>query len=117
MKGTSTNRLFISVLFFAGPSFAEEGLEKLTDEHGKWLEEDVAYIIAKREREVFLLLDTVEDRNRFIEVFWERRDPDRATPENEFKIEHYRRIDYANRVLRPASTPPPVKNPPPPSYT
>jgi len=99
MKGTATTRLFIAVLFFAGPSFAEEGLEKLTDEHRKWLEEDVAYIIAKREREVFLLLDTVEGRNRFIEVFWERRDPDPATPANEFKIEHYRRIDYANRVL------------------
>ena len=79
--------------------FAEPKVDRLTPEHRKWLDEEVTYVITDRERDVFLSLGTVEERNRFIEVFWERRDPDRATPVNEFKEEHYRRLDYANRIL------------------
>jgi GWxTD domain-containing protein len=62
----------------------------------KWLDEDVAYIITDRERAAFLGLHTDEEREHFIEQFWLRRDPTPATPENEFKEEHYRRIAYAN---------------------
>jgi GWxTD domain-containing protein len=32
----------------------------------------------------------------FIEEFWRHRDPTPGTPRNEFKEEHYRRIDYSN---------------------
>jgi GWxTD domain-containing protein len=78
---------------------ADDRLDKLTPEHRKWLEEEVTYIITKQETEVFLSLETVEERNRFIEAFWDRRDPTPATPDNEFKKEHYRRLDYANGTL------------------
>ena len=33
---------------------------------------------------------------KFIEQFWERRNPDPGASENKFKEEHYRRIAYAN---------------------
>ena len=39
---------------------------------------------------------TNEEREQFIEAFWQRRDPTPDTVENEFKEEHYRRIAYAN---------------------
>ena len=42
---------------------------------------------------------TQEERARFIEAFWAKRDPNRTTPVNEFKEEHYRRIQYANEFL------------------
>ncbi|MEE9263032.1 MAG: GWxTD domain-containing protein, partial [Vicinamibacteria bacterium] len=94
---------FLASLFLAAiplPSRAEDDrLQKLGPEHRKWLVEEVIYIILDREREVFLSLETVDDRNRFIEAFWRKRDPNRATPENEFKEEHYRRIEYANKFL------------------
>ena len=60
-------------------------LQTLASEHRKWLEEEVVYIITDREREIFLILETTEERERFIESFWRRRDPEIATPENEFK--------------------------------
>ncbi|MDE3166587.1 MAG: GWxTD domain-containing protein [Acidobacteriota bacterium] len=63
----------------------------------KWLIEDVAYIIADRERAAYKRLTTDEEREHFIEQFWQRRDPTPGTPENEFKEEHYRRIAYANQ--------------------
>jgi len=61
----------------------------------KWLNEDVVYIIADRERRAFLALRTDAERERFIEQFWLRRDPPGSGP-NAFKQEHYRRIAYAN---------------------
>jgi GWxTD domain-containing protein len=68
----------------------------LSPEHRKWLEEEVVYIITDKEKDLFLTLETFDDRERFIRAFWDRRDPNRATPVNEFKEEHYRRIEYAN---------------------
>src|ERR1700730_12078110 len=61
-----------------------------------WLEKDVAYIITDEERKAFKKLATDEERERFIEEFWRRRDPDPDTEENEFKEEYYERIAYAN---------------------
>ena len=78
---------------------ADERVDKLPEVYRKWLEEEVVYIVAKREKDVFLDLTTTQERDRFIETFWERRDPDPVTLENEFKVEHYRRLDYANTVL------------------
>ncbi|PYV08567.1 MAG: GWxTD domain-containing protein, partial [Acidobacteria bacterium] len=62
----------------------------------KWLKEDVAYIITPEERSVFEKLTTDEERETFIEQFWTRRDPTPGSAANEFKEEHYRRIQYAN---------------------
>jgi GWxTD domain-containing protein len=62
----------------------------------KWLQEDVAYIITDEERAAFKRLQTDDEREQFIEQFWLRRDPTPDTVENEFKEEHYRRIQYAN---------------------
>jgi GWxTD domain-containing protein len=61
-----------------------------------WLEKDVTYIITDEERKAFKKLATDDERERFIEEFWRRRDPDPDTEENEFKEEYYERIAYAN---------------------
>jgi GWxTD domain-containing protein len=72
-------------------------LEKeLATPYKKWLEEEVPYIISDEERSAFLQLQTNEEREQFIEAFWQRRDPTPDTVENEFKEEHYRRIAYTN---------------------
>lgn len=62
----------------------------------KWMEEEVGYILTDEEKAIFNKLTTDEERDRFVEDFWRRRDPDPRTPENEYKIEYYRRIAYAN---------------------
>jgi GWxTD domain-containing protein len=61
-----------------------------------WLDKDVAYIITDDERKAFKKLETDDERERFIEEFWRRRDPDPDTDENEFREEYYERIAYAN---------------------
>jgi GWxTD domain-containing protein len=62
----------------------------------KWLNEDVVYIITDEEKQAFKRLKTDDERQQFVEAFWQRRDPTPDTEENEFKEEHYRRIAYAN---------------------
>lgn len=70
--------------------------KELESPYRKWLDEDVIYIISPEERHSFLHLATNEEREQFIEAFWQRRNPDPDSPENTFKEEHYRRIAYAN---------------------
>ena len=61
-----------------------------------WLEQDVSYIITDEERKAFRSLSNDEERESVIENFWLRRNPNPDSPENEFRDEHYRRIQYAN---------------------
>jgi GWxTD domain-containing protein len=69
---------------------------ELDSQYKKWLNEDVLYIISPEERSSFLHLSTNEEREQFIEAFWQRRNPDPDSADNSFKEEHYRRIAYAN---------------------
>src|ERR1700738_5240192 len=69
---------------------------ELSKTYKKWLDEDVRWIITDEEQKAFKLLSNDEERDQFIEAFWQRRDPTPDTEENEFKEEHYRRIEYAN---------------------
>jgi GWxTD domain-containing protein len=69
---------------------------ELSKTYRKWLDEDVRWIITDEEKSAFMQLSNDEERDQFIEAFWQRRDPTSDTEENEFKEEHYRRIAYAN---------------------
>ena len=77
---------------------------ELSKTYKKWLDEDVRWIITDEERSAFKQLSNDEERDNFIEAFWQRRDPTPDTVENEFKEEHYRRIEYANEHF-PAGIP------------
>ncbi len=69
---------------------------ELSKTYKKWLDEDVRWIITDEERAAFKQLSNDEERDAFIEAFWQRRDPTPDTAENEFKEEHYQRMAYAN---------------------
>src|ERR1700737_3690146 len=69
---------------------------ELSKTYRKWLDEDVRWIITDEEKSAFMQLSNDEERDQFIEAFWQRRDPTPDTEENEYKEEHYQRIAYAN---------------------
>ncbi len=77
---------------------------KPTGAYDRWLKEDVTYIITDTERAAFRALTTDEEREQFIQQFWERRNPTPGSAENPFQIEHYRRIAYANDHFRDEGT-------------
>jgi len=61
-----------------------------------WLNQDVVWIISEDESKAFKSLSNDDERDAFIENFWLRRNPSPDSPDNEFREEHYRRIQYAN---------------------
>ncbi len=70
--------------------------QELSVEDKKWLNEDVVYIISDDEEKAFKSLSNEEERENFKENFWLRRNPDPDSPDNEYREEHYARIEYAN---------------------
>ncbi len=73
-------------------------LEKqLSPDHEDFINK-VRYIISNKEKRLFLELPD-EDKDEFIREFWEKRDPDPTTEENEFRMEYYNRIERANDIF------------------
>jgi GWxTD domain-containing protein len=70
--------------------------QELKGAYKTWLTQDVVWIISDEESKSFKSLSNDEERDAFIENFWLRRNPNPDSPENEFREEHYRRIQYAN---------------------
>jgi len=83
----------------AAPKSDQAKKEPLSEWSRQWLDEVVPYIITEPEKKVFLSLWTEADRGAFIADFWKKRDPNPATPENEFKLEYYKRIALANKFF------------------
>ncbi len=90
----------ILALFLSAGGAAALDKNKLPERYREWLEKDVAYVISKEEKDTFLQLATDQDRDKFIEQFWDIRNPNPGSPVNEFKEEHYRRIQYANTYFK-----------------
>ena len=88
--------MVLILLVLPGVSVAKDLTKSLPPHYRSWLTKDVLYIITNQEREAFVQLSSDEARDKFIEHFWELRNPTPGAPDNPYKMEHYRRIEYAN---------------------
>ena len=70
--------------------------KELSSSDQDWLEKDVPDIITPDERRAFLELSTNEEREQFMEIFWDKRNPDPESPINSAKEEHCRRLAYTD---------------------
>ena len=70
------------------------GDDALPERYRNWLDE-VRLIVTPEERSAFLALTEDHRRDAFIEAFWRARDPDPATPANDFRDRHYARREEA----------------------
>ncbi|WP_263355873.1 GWxTD domain-containing protein [Acidicapsa ligni] len=66
----------------------------------QWVEEDVRWIITPEEKKSFDSLGSDAERDKFIERFWQQRNPTGDATKNAYREEHYRRIAYANMHFR-----------------
>ena len=69
---------------------------ELKGPYKRWIDEDVRWIITDQELKAFKSLSNDEERDNFIEQFWQRRNPSPDSPENTYREEVYARIAYAN---------------------
>lgn len=88
-----------TLLLFTFLNAEKVKISDLAPKYQKWYKDEISYIITDQERNVFLQLTTDKDRDMFIEAFWKNRDPNPHTVENEFRIEHYKRLKYADEIL------------------
>jgi GWxTD domain-containing protein len=84
------------VVFFGSCRYYK--LEQKLDPVNKDWYNKVRYIITKEESHIFLDLPD-EEKEQFKEEFWERRDPDPNTEENEFQLEYYKRMDESDELF------------------
>ncbi len=72
------------------------GIKIQLDPESKAFYEYARLIMTDDEKAIFTHLPDKDERLRFIQDFWDKRDPDMDTETNEFQEEFYRRIEYAN---------------------
>ena len=83
--------VLMTVLMCFAAVFASDST-KLPKKYSEWLKKDVGYIITKEESAAFKGLNTDEARDKFIEHFWEIRNPNPGAPTNSYREEHYERL-------------------------
>jgi GWxTD domain-containing protein len=92
----------ILVLFVLSRA-AQAGGQKEADKYDQWLKEEVKLLITPEEEAAFKKLSGDEEKDRFIELFWTKRDPSPGSQENEFKDEWYKRLDYVTKTYSSGS--------------
>jgi GWxTD domain-containing protein len=88
---------FLVALALLRPGLA--AAQKLDKDEKKWLD-DVRPILLAEEERTFKGLKDKGDRLEFQRIFWARRDPDLATPENEFEAEFQKARVAADQAYR-----------------
>lgn len=84
----------------AGAAMAE-----VEGEIGQWGKGPASHLLTKEEQKEWKKLKTQEEAEKFIQLFWARRDPTPETPQNEFRDEIDRRVQYANEAFTAGKTP------------
>src|SRR6267378_1377191 len=88
--------LAILLVFGFGSVCFGQKPQKLEKNYREWLEREVVYLINKEEREAFRRLASYEARDKFIEDFWEIRNPSAGSATNSYRDEIYQRIAFAD---------------------
>src|SRR5215471_3495762 len=89
------------VCVLAGVCLAQSktSVRDLPERYRTWLQDEVYTIISNEEKDAFLHLTTDQERDVFIQRFWDLRSATPGAPDNAYKQEIYERIAYAKQYL------------------
>jgi len=85
------------MLLVCGGMIACGGTRIALDPESSDFYETAGLIMTKQEKDIFHHLPDKNSRLEFIQDFWQKRDPDLSTEENEYRNEFLGRIEYANQ--------------------
>lgn len=97
MRASSLRSAFLLALVLASPALANA--QKL-DKDDKTFLDGVRPILLMDEDKLYKSLKEKADRLEFQKIFWARRDPDLATPANEYQAEYEKARAEADRLYR-----------------
>jgi GWxTD domain-containing protein len=69
-------------------------------QYQRWLDDEVQWIVTPEEQAAFVRLTDKGERDKFIEVFWERRNAQPSSANNE---KYFRRIALADAHFKAAN--------------
>src|SRR6185436_8710341 len=96
--------VFLVLLLQPGTARAATGLN--FDQPTKdWYQGPVRYIITRTEVKAYKALESDAERATFIDWFWQRRDVDPTTPDNEFRDRYTKRAFEATRKFSATTIP------------
>ena len=96
MRTAIRKTLIVILALAAGWAQVATAASKLAPRFEEWLNGPVSLLVTKPERQAFDKLTTDEDRDRYLERFWEIRNTRPGSSTNEFKDEFYSRLEFAN---------------------
>jgi GWxTD domain-containing protein len=102
MRIRPSSVLILLALALLRPGLADA--QKLDKDDKKFLD-TVKPILTPDEEKTFKSLKDRNDRVEFQKIFWARRDPDLATPENEFQTQYMKDVAEADRLYRVPARP------------
>lgn len=89
----------LSILALAAADRPAAPRGKGDDPTREWSEGPVRYLMNRSETRLFRTFETPAERIAFIRNFWERRDPDPRTPQNEARLVFWQRVSEANTLF------------------
>ncbi len=82
--------------------YSNKGLDLLSSEYGAMEIDEIdqmfgycKYIATEQEKAQFNKLDSLSAKREFMFNFWKKRDATLETPENEYKNDYFKRVEYA----------------------
>jgi GWxTD domain-containing protein len=86
----------ITIVAMLSAGLAAASFAALSGTFRDWAKGPVQYIMTPAETAVWNQLTSDDQAQQFIDLFWARRDPTPATPQNEFREEFEARVKYAD---------------------
>ncbi|MDQ1350453.1 MAG: hypothetical protein QG657_755 [Acidobacteriota bacterium] len=92
-------------MIFTNTNCAARNAEFKMDPETETFYQEAHLLFTKQEKNIFNSLTSPEDRKRFIQYFWEIRNPNPYADENEFKLMMDERFSYVNSYLKEGNVP------------
>src|SRR5689334_14084062 len=87
-----------------GISAAAIASAQMSKEKQEWPKTAVQFLMTKEEKAEWSQIKTDADADKFIKLFWLRRDPSPGTPQNEFQDEIEKRVKVADERMSQGKT-------------
>lgn len=92
--------LLLALVLGAGAAFAAGEAVDWKTPTKDWAKGPVRWLMDDAEEKEFKKLRTDEERQAFAKTFWEKRDPTPGTPDNEYMIIFWQRVEQADKAYK-----------------
>ena len=89
-------RLIVLVCCALAMCMASLAGAQLSEEYAEWADGPEGYLLTKKEKKEWEAITSDAEAERFIELFWARRNPEPANPFNAFKAEFDSKVRFAD---------------------